>query len=74
MRRRPRSSTESLFQSRFVGMSVLQGFGLLLISLAIFAVAYSRGQGEADARAYVHRAGCGSIGAGAVCAPAAVVV
>ncbi len=51
MRRRPRSSTESLFQRRFVGMSVLQGVGMLAISLAIFAVAYSRGQGEADARA-----------------------
>ena len=51
MRRRPRSSTESLFQHRFVGMSVLQGAGMLAISLAIFAVAYSRGQGEADARA-----------------------
>ena len=51
MRRRPRSSTESLFQRRFVGMSVLQGAGMLAISLAIFAVAYTRGQGEADARA-----------------------
>ena len=51
MRRRPRSSTESLFQRRFVGMSVLQGAGMLAISLAIFAVAYSRGQGEGGARA-----------------------
>ncbi len=51
MRRRPRSSTESLFQRRFVGLSVLQGVGMLAIALAIFAVAYSRGQGEADARA-----------------------
>ena len=51
MRRRPRSSTESLFQRRFVGLSVLQGAGMLAIALAIFAVAYSRGQGEADARA-----------------------
>jgi Ca2+-transporting ATPase len=51
MRRRPRSSTESLFQRRFVGLSVLQGAGMLAISLAIFAVAYTRGQGEADARA-----------------------
>jgi P-type Ca2+ transporter type 2C len=51
MRRRPRSSTESLFQRRFVGLSVLQGVGMLAISLAIFAVAYTRGQGEADARA-----------------------
>ena len=31
MRRRPRSSTESLFQRRFVGMSVLQGAGMLAI-------------------------------------------
>ncbi len=51
MRRRPRSSTESLFQRRFVGLSVLQGAGMLAIALAIFAVAYTRGQGEADARA-----------------------
>jgi P-type Ca2+ transporter type 2C len=51
MRRRPRLSTESLFQRRFVGLSVLQGAGMLAIALAIFAVAYSRGQGEADARA-----------------------
>jgi Ca2+-transporting ATPase len=51
MRRPPRSSNESLFQRRFVGMSVLQGAGMLAISLAIFAVAYTRGQGEADARA-----------------------
>jgi Ca2+-transporting ATPase len=51
MRRRPRSPAESLFQRRLVGLSVLQGAGMLAISLAIFAVAYSRGQGEADARA-----------------------
>jgi P-type Ca2+ transporter type 2C len=51
MRRRPRSSTGSLFQRRFVGLSVLQGAGMLAITLAIFAVAYSRGQGERDARA-----------------------
>ena len=51
MRRRPRSSTESLFQRRFVEMSVLQGAGMLAILLAIFAMAYTRGQGEADARA-----------------------
>ncbi len=51
MRRRPRSSTESLFQRRFIGLSVLQGTGMLAIALAIFAVAYSRGQGAADARA-----------------------
>jgi len=51
MRRRPRSSSESLFQRRFIWMSVLQAGGMLAIALAIFAVAYSRGQGEADARA-----------------------
>jgi len=32
-------------------MSLLQGFGVLLILLAIFAVALRRGQGEEDARA-----------------------
>jgi len=51
MRRRPRSSSESLFQRRFIWTSLLQGAGMLAVSLAIFAVAYSRGQGETDARA-----------------------
>jgi P-type Ca2+ transporter type 2C len=32
-------------------MSLLQGFGVLVILLAIFAVARRRGQGEEDARA-----------------------
>ena len=32
-------------------MSLLQGFGILVILLAIFAVALYRGQGEVDARA-----------------------
>ena len=32
-------------------MSLLQGFGVLVILLAIFAVALHRGQGEQDARA-----------------------
>jgi Ca2+-transporting ATPase len=50
MRRPPRSSTERLFNSQMVVMSLLQGSGVLVILLAIFASALRRGQGEADAR------------------------
>ena len=50
MRRPPRSSTEHLFNKRMVILSLLQGSGLLVILLAIFAIALHRGQGEADAR------------------------
>ena len=51
MRRPPRGSTEHLFNKEMVMMSLLQGFGILFILLAIFSVALYRGQGEADARA-----------------------
>ncbi len=51
MQRPPRSASERLFNKPMVIMSLLQGFGVLLILLAIFAVALHRGQGEADARA-----------------------
>jgi P-type Ca2+ transporter type 2C len=51
MKRPPRSATEHLFSRQMVIMSLLQGFGVLVILLAIFAVALHRGQGEADARA-----------------------
>ena len=50
MQRSPRSATEHLFNKPMVMMSLLQGFGVLVILLAIFAVALHRGQGEADAR------------------------
>jgi P-type Ca2+ transporter type 2C len=51
MQRPPRSATEHLFNKPMVITSLLQGFGVLVILLAIFAVALHRGQGEADARA-----------------------
>src|SRR5450759_525634 len=50
MRRPPRPATEHLFNKQMVTMSLLQGFGVLVILLAIFAVALHRGQGEAEAR------------------------
>jgi Ca2+-transporting ATPase len=51
MQRPPRSATEHLFNKQMIIMSLLQGFGVLVILLAIFAVALQRGQGDADARA-----------------------
>jgi Ca2+-transporting ATPase len=51
MQRPPRSASERLFNRPMVVMSLLQGVGVLLVLLAIFAVALHRGQGEADARA-----------------------
>ena len=51
MRRPPRASAERLFNRPMIVMSLLQGAGVLVILLAIFASALRRGQGEADARA-----------------------
>jgi Ca2+-transporting ATPase len=51
MRRPPRAPAERLFNRPMVVMSLLQGAGVLIILLVIFAVALQRGQGEADARA-----------------------
>ncbi len=51
MQRPPRGSTGHLFNREMVVMSLLQGFGILLILLAIFGAALYRGQGEAHARA-----------------------
>ena len=50
MRRPPRPPTEHLFNKQMVIMSLLQGSGVLVILLAIFAGALHRGQGEAEAR------------------------
>jgi Ca2+-transporting ATPase len=50
MQRPPRPATEHLFNKQMVIMSLLQGFGVLIILLAIFGVALYRGQGEQDAR------------------------
>ncbi len=51
MNRPPRSATAHLFNSRMVVTSLLQGLGVLVILLIIFAASLQRGQGEADARA-----------------------
>jgi P-type Ca2+ transporter type 2C len=51
MQRPPRSATEHLFNKHMVTVSLLQGFGVLVVLLAIFGLALYRGQGEADARA-----------------------
>ena len=51
MQRPPRSATQHLFDKQMVMMSLLQGFGILVILLAIFAAALYRGQGGEDARA-----------------------
>ena len=50
MNRPPRPATERLFSSRMIGLSVLQGGGILAIVVTIFAIALYRGNGEADAR------------------------
>jgi len=51
MLRPPRPATEHLFSRELVTISLLQGFGVLVVLLVIVAVALSRGQGAADARA-----------------------
>jgi Ca2+-transporting ATPase len=50
MRLPPRAPGERLFNRQMVVVSLLQGLGVLVILLAIFAAALRRGQGEADAR------------------------
>src|SRR5574340_60054 len=51
MRRPPRPVAEPLFVRRMIGLGLLQGVGVLLSVLAVFAVALQRSQGEAEARA-----------------------
>jgi P-type Ca2+ transporter type 2C len=51
MRRPPRRLAEPMFTPALVGLSVLQGLGVLLVLVGIFAVALYRGQGESEARA-----------------------
>ena len=50
MRRPPRSAGERPFNRRTILAALLQGVGVLIVLLAIFAVALHRGQGEKDAR------------------------
>jgi Ca2+-transporting ATPase len=51
MQRPPRDPKEPLFSARTLGLAVLQGVGILLVLVAVFATALYRGQGELDARA-----------------------
>jgi P-type Ca2+ transporter type 2C len=51
MQRPPRHPKEPLFGRKTVGLSILQGSGILVIILAIFLISLYRGQGELDARA-----------------------
>jgi Ca2+-transporting ATPase len=47
----PRRPSEALFSLKIVGLSLLQGFSILVILVVIFALALYRGEGELDARA-----------------------
>ena len=51
MHRPPRSPREPLFGRRLVGLSLLQGFSVLVIVLTVFLVSLQRGQSEGEARA-----------------------
>ena len=51
MKRPPRNPKIPLFNRQMLRLSVLQGVGVLVVLLAIFAIALYRGQGELDARA-----------------------
>jgi Ca2+-transporting ATPase len=56
MERPPRDPSAPLFGGRKVFLSVLQGGIVLTTALAVFAAAFWRGQGEADARALMFAA------------------
>jgi Ca2+-transporting ATPase len=51
MQRRPRDPKRPLFSRRNLALSFLQGFIVLAIVLAVYAISLYRGQGEAEARA-----------------------
>ena len=51
MLRPPRNPAEPLFNRKTVGLSLLQGFSILVILVVIFSLALYRGDGELDARA-----------------------
>ncbi len=54
MQRRPRDPKKPLFGGRTVALSLLQGFSVLIIVLAVFTVSLYRGQGEMEARALTY--------------------
>ncbi len=51
MARPPRNPQERLFARRTLGISIIQGLGVLLINLGVFGISLWRGQGELEARA-----------------------
>lgn len=51
MKRPPRDPRRRLFSKRVVFLSILQGLSVLTVALAVFAVSFYRGQGDAEARA-----------------------
>jgi Ca2+-transporting ATPase len=51
MSRPPRDPYTPLFGKWTLGLSMLQGFGILAVTAAVFGIAFARGQGEEDARA-----------------------
>ncbi len=51
MRRPPRTPNTSLFGTRTMGISLLQGLSVLIILLAVFLIVLKRGLGEYEARA-----------------------
>ncbi len=51
MQRPPRSPHEPLFSKRTIILSVLQGLGVLAVTLAVYVIALQRGQDESEARA-----------------------
>ena len=57
MLRPPRAATEHLFDRQMIALSLLQGLGVLVVLLGVFGVAWSRGQGEQDARALTFKIG-----------------
>ncbi len=51
MERPPRNLQDPLFDSKTIAFSIMQGLSVLVIVLAVFMIALSRGNGERDARA-----------------------
>jgi len=51
MRHPPRRPDAPLFGARMLGLSLLQGLGVLLVVLAVYGVALHWGRGESEARA-----------------------
>lgn len=51
MRRPPRNASQPLFDRSLIGLSVLQGAGVLAVILGVFGIALGRGMEEPEARA-----------------------